>query len=118
MKALLLLAHGSRVAASNDEVRELAQALAARVAERYACVAAAFLELADPPLGTAIDAAVAAGSAEITVLPYFLAAGSHVSRDIPALVRERQLAHPEVKIELADYVGSLPGLVELLACSV
>lgn len=112
------MAHGSRVAASNEEVRALAQTLASRVADRYAYTAAAFLEMAEPSLGAAIEAAVAAGCTEITVLPYFLAAGAHVSRDIPALVRERQLAHPEIEIKLVAYVGSLPGLVELLAHSV
>lgn len=118
MRALLLIAHGSRVVASNEEVGELVQALALQVADRFEHVAAAFLELAEPSLGAAIDAAVAAGCQQITVLPYFLAAGAHVTQDIPALVRERQALHPQVRIELAAYVGRQPGMVELLANSV
>jgi sirohydrochlorin ferrochelatase len=118
MQALLVVAHGSRVAASNDEIRQLASALAARLTGRYAHVAAAFLELAEPSIAAAIDAAVAAGCQQITVLPYFLAAGSHVTRDIPALVRERQLAYPAVEIRLVAYIGKQPGMLDLLAGAV
>ncbi|HEX5515803.1 MAG TPA: CbiX/SirB N-terminal domain-containing protein [Gammaproteobacteria bacterium] len=118
MQALIMVAHGSRVRASNDEVRLLTAALAARVADRYQHTATAFLELADPSIGAAIDAAVAAGAREVVILPYFLAAGAHVARDIPAIVQERQVAHPTITIRLADYLGKLPGLVELLASSV
>lgn len=118
MQALLIVAHGSRIRASNDEVRLLVASLAPRIADRYQYTAAAFLELADPSIDAAIDAAVAAGAQEIVVLPYFLAAGKHVTRDIPAIVQERQTAHPGITIRVADYLGKLPGLVELLARSV
>jgi len=118
VQALIIVAHGSRVRASNDEIRLLAAALATRIADRYQHTAVAFLELADPSIGAAIDAAVATGAREIVVLPYFLAAGKHVTRDIPAIVQERQAAYPAVTIRLADYLGKLPGLVELLVHSV
>lgn len=118
MQALIIVAHGSRVRASNDEIRLLTAALAARIADRYQYTTAAFLELADPSIGAAIDGAAAAGAREVVVLPYFLAAGKHVTRDIPAIVQERQAAHPAITIRLADYLGKQPGLVELLARSV
>lgn len=118
MKGLIVLAHGSRVAASNDEIRQIARALTARVADRYGWGAAAFLELAEPSLGAALAMAAAAGCREVVVLPYFLAAGSHVSRDLPALVREQQRVHPGLEIRLHDHVGKLPGVLDLLARSV
>jgi sirohydrochlorin ferrochelatase len=115
VKSLVLVAHGSRIAASNEEVCRLAGALGARVADRYQRVEAAFLELARPSIGEAVDMAVAAGAASIVVLPYFLAAGKHVSHDIPAIVKSCQAAHPDIEIRMADYLGSQPTLVELLA---
>lgn len=117
-RVLIIAAHGSRLAASNDEIRQLAAALEPVVAGRYQRVDAAFLELADPSIAAAIDAAVAAGARDIAVLPYFLAAGRHVSRDLPRLVKDRQQAHPAISIRLLDYLGRRPELLQLLAKSV
>lgn len=118
VRALIIAAHGSRRASSNDEIRQLAVALKSLVVDRYQWVDAAFLELADPSIGAAIDAAVAAGAEDVAVLPYFLAAGQHVSHDIPRIIEERRLAHPTHSLRLLDYLGRRPELLELLARSV
>lgn len=118
MRALIIAAHGSRRSASNDEIRQLVAALRPTVADRYQRIEAAFLELADPSIGAAIDAAVAAGAEDIAVLPYFLAAGRHVSHDIPRIIEDRRLAHPASSVRLLDYLGRRPELLELLARSV
>jgi sirohydrochlorin ferrochelatase len=118
MRALILIAHGSRRADSNDEVRALAAALEAQLADRYQQVLPAFLELAEPSIPGAIDAVIAAGAREVVVLPYFLAAGNHVVNDVPALVAERQQAHPEVTLRLLPHLGASPQLPALLAALV
>lgn len=118
MRALVVAAHGSRLPSSNDEIRQLAVALAPAVSDRYQRIDAAFLELAEPSIGTAIDAAVTAGATEVVVLPYFLAAGRHVADDIPMIVSERQALHPSVRIEMAQYLGARPEMLEVLARSV
>jgi sirohydrochlorin ferrochelatase len=115
MRALLIAAHGSRRSESNDEVRQLAAALSPLVADRYGYVGPAFLELADPSIDEAIDEAVGRGAREVVVLPYFLAAGTHVARDVPQIVRDRQRAHPNVHIRLADHLGTRPEMLDLLA---
>jgi sirohydrochlorin ferrochelatase len=109
-----VVAHGSRRARSNEEVAALAEQLRLRLEGRYAQVMAAFLELAEPSIPVAIDSAVAAGADEIVLLPYFLAAGSHVAEDIPALVAQRREAHPSAQITLLPHLGAsgqLPGLL-------
>ena len=50
MKALVVVAHGSRRAASNTEVGELACRLAGLVHTDYPLVSAGFLELAEPSI--------------------------------------------------------------------
>ncbi len=114
MRALLLLAHGSRRQSSNDEIR----ALAARVRERAAgglqLIAPAFLELEEPSIGAAIDQAVAAGADDILLFPLFLTAGRHVAEDIPAIVREAQARHPAVTLELKPHLGAASGLTDLV----
>lgn len=115
MKSLLLVAHGSRRTESNDEVARLTGAIEARVGERYGYVAHAFLELASPSLAERIDGAIEAGSDQIVVVPYFLAAGTHVARDIPAVVDAKREQFPDVEIRVAGYLGSAEGVAEILA---
>lgn len=115
MHALLLVAHGSRDDASNRTVIDLAADLAARLEDRYACVKPVFLEFAEPGATRGIADCVACGVDRITVLPYFLAPGRHVTRDVPALVRAARSAHPGVAFTLLPFAGSAPKLVEALA---
>lgn len=115
MRALLLVAHGSRDDDSNRIVLELAADLAERLRGRYACVKPVFLEFAEPGPTRGIADCVACGIDEVVVLPYFLAPGRHVRRDVPALVKAAQEAHCDVAFTLLPYAGSAPKLVDAMA---
>ena len=109
---LVLVAHGSRAAAANAAHR----AVAAELAERLgATVHAAYLELAEPSIGAAIDAAAADGATRIVVLPHFLYPGRHVAEDIPAIVAEAAARNASAAVELVAPSGDDPAMVELLA---
>ena len=56
MRSLLLVAHGSRREASNQEIRNLTAALAGRAIGRFGHVGCAFLEIARPSIPEAIEA--------------------------------------------------------------
>ena len=113
MKALLVVAHGSRRAESNDEVRTLTGSVAGRPSSKYDKVACAFLELAEPLIPAGVEALVDAGADDITVVPYFLSAGRHVVEDIPAEVAKVNL--PEgVSVRIAPYVGESDAMADLL----
>lgn len=112
--SLLLVAHGSRRAASNDEVRNLTQNLAALAGERFHSVDCAFLELAEPLIPDGIEQAIQQGAEAVYILPYFLSAGRHVSQDIPAEAAPKQQQYPQVEIKILPYLGSAEGIVELL----
>lgn len=114
MRSLLLVAHGSRREASNDEIRKLAEALAGQAGTRFGQVACAFLEIAEPSIPDGIEAAVRAGATEVVVLPYFLSAGRHVAEDIPAEVGRKQDEHPDVPIRIAPYLGQAETLTSIL----
>ncbi|MCP4767381.1 MAG: hypothetical protein GY875_14025 [Gammaproteobacteria bacterium] len=59
--------------------------------------------------------AVAGGDVAV---PYFLAAGNHVSQDIPAELECARAGSAHVKIELAQYLGANQAMAEMvLACS-
>ncbi len=115
MRALLLVAHGSRDADSNRVVVELAADLAEKLRRRYDCVKPVFLEFAEPDAAQGIADCVACGVHEIVVLPYFLAPGRHVTRDVPALIKAAREAHREISFTLLPYAGSAPRLVDAMA---
>ncbi len=114
MNALLLIAHGSRRQASNDEVRELTNILAQDTKDEFSIVECAFLELADPLIPEGVSACVNKGADTVTVLPYFLSAGRHVATDIPEELEKAQALHPHVNIKTAPYLGSAQGISEIL----
>ncbi len=114
MKALLVVAHGSRREASNEEVRRLARRVKEVAGDRYGWVEAAFLELAEPSIPEGIHRCLEQGAREVVVLPYFLSAGRHVSEDIPAEVEKARQAHPGSRIRLVPYLGAAAGIAELL----
>ncbi len=124
MKALLLIAHGSRSASANAEIRALAAQLQLRGAGGFGSgsgsgsgferVEHAFLEMAEPTIVQGGAKLVADGAGEIVVLPYFLAAGRHVAEDIPAEVALIEAQHPEVKIIMAAHLGAAAGIQPLI----
>lgn len=112
---LLVIAHGSRRQASNDEVRGLVQRLRVLLGpatDNQACAAVevAFLELAEPSIAEGLSRCVARGAGNIVVFPYFLAAGTHVARDIPEAMAAFQAEHPHIAIHLSRHLGASQAL--------
>ncbi len=118
---LLIVAHGSRRMASNEEVKDLAAKMNADKEDRFAMVSSAFLELAEPSIPEGIERCIQRGATEVRVLPYFLSAGRHVSQDIPAEVDKKRAEHPDVQIVLTSYLGAdsaIPNLMLELGSSI
>ena len=114
MHALLLIAHGSRREASNDEVRELAAKLGQISADRFDLVIPAFLELAEPDIPTGVSLCAQAGATEVTAIPYFLSAGRHVANDIPAELEKAKQEQENIIIHHSSYLGKHDSIADLL----
>jgi len=114
MRVLLVLAHGSRVEKSNQEVIELSKQLAYLVSG-YDCVKPCFLELTEPRFSTVLESVVSDDVDEIVVYPHFLAEGRHVRDDVPRIIEEFKDSHPTVQVVLKPYLGMWPGLSEFIA---
>jgi sirohydrochlorin ferrochelatase len=113
--ALIIVAHGSRKDSSNEEVKALGDKVRSLQDKRYTFVMTSFLEFATPSLEESMLSCIDKGTSEIVILPYFLASGNHVTRDIPEAVGKIQASHPEVKITLKEHLGSSSGMVKLLS---
>ncbi|HTL47949.1 MAG TPA: CbiX/SirB N-terminal domain-containing protein [Verrucomicrobiae bacterium] len=111
MKAVLLVSHGSRSAASKRENLHLAEVLKARGG--FPVVQCAFLEAESPSVPEGIEACVKQGASEIVILLNFLNSGNHVLKDIPALVEAAAKNHPGIKFCLTPPVGIHPGIADL-----
>ena len=110
MPSLLVIAHGSRRAVSNDEVRALAARLRAQPDSGYDHVEAAFLELAEPLIPDGLHALAARGATDIVAFPYFLAAGTHVAQDIPEAIAEFARQRPDVSVRMSAHLGASTAL--------
>jgi sirohydrochlorin ferrochelatase len=113
LKFLLLVAHGSRREASNDEIRCLVEQLKV-MDQPFADIGCAFLEIAMPSIPQALHAFIARGARDIVVLPYFLSAGKHVTVDIPAQIELVQTQYPMVRIATVAYLGASETMAELV----
>ncbi|MCI0507775.1 MAG: CbiX/SirB N-terminal domain-containing protein [Gammaproteobacteria bacterium] len=114
MKSLLLIAHGSRRAQSNDEVRRLAERIFSQTNSGFDEVSAAFLELAEPSIPAGLEACIQRGATEVVVFPYFLAAGRHVVDDIPQAIAPVAAMHPQVKVHIASHLGMASDLPQVI----
>jgi sirohydrochlorin ferrochelatase len=114
-KALIIVAHGSRKASSNEEIKVLGEKVKSLQNKHYTFVMTAFLEFATPSLEESMLYCIDKNVSEIVILPYFLASGNHVTRDIPEVVQSIQASYPHVKITLKEHLGSSPGMARLLS---
>jgi sirohydrochlorin ferrochelatase len=118
MKALLIVAHGSRKPDANAEIAALAASIAKIADSRFDLVRCAFLQLTDPLIPEVIASLAADGVDEIVVFPFFIAAGSHVKSDIPNLVAEARGHHPRITFRVAPHLGACEGIARFILAAV
>ncbi len=114
MNALLLIAHGSRRTASNDEVIRLAERIRNFSSGEFDIVLPAFLEIAEPGIATDAKRCVELGAKLVTIIPYFLSAGRHVVEDIPDALKRAQDRFPGVRFELKPHIGAAEAMADMV----
>jgi len=114
MQILILLAHGSKRKESNLEIESLAKKIELFKLKEFEVVMPAFLEFEKPSITDAIDKCVRIGATKVTLLPYFLSAGVHITKDIPTEVEKSLQQNPNLKIKITDYFGSRDEIAEML----
>ncbi|CAA6816435.1 MAG: Sirohydrochlorin ferrochelatase family protein [uncultured Campylobacterales bacterium] len=111
MKSLIIIAHGSKLSTSNQEIIDLSINISKNSDLN---IEYAFLEFAQPNLIQSITNCINKGATEISVFPYFLARGKHVKFDIPDIIKEQSKVNPDIKISLMEHFGKLQGIEKLI----
>lgn len=75
----------------------------------------AFLESMHPTLAEAMDALGRRGAERVTVVPLFMAQGSHLRNDLPELVRRACEANPGLSVRIAPAIGEVDALLDAIA---
>jgi sirohydrochlorin ferrochelatase len=110
-RAVILIGHGSRAAGADDDMERVAESLRraqggivelCRMAGRGTLFAEAF------------ERCIRQDAKEIIVIPYFLHFGVHLREDIPVMLREALVKHPEVRLVMGRHLGYDDALVSLV----
>ena len=110
---IIIVDHGSKVAAANERLERLCEGYATTRAPKHWVVRPAHMELASPSISEAFDALVEAGCATVVCHPFFLSQGRHVREDVPALLDEAASRH-NIPYSLTPPLGEAPALLDLV----
>lgn len=109
--ALLVVGHGTRDPAGQDECRMLIDIVGTR--RPGLRVELGYLELCPPPITDVVNRLAGDGVDDVTVVPLVLLGAGHAKGDVPAsIVRERR-RHPHITFRYGRPLGIRPELVGL-----
>ncbi|MBA3926823.1 sirohydrochlorin chelatase [Listeria rustica] len=116
MKAIMYVAHGSRLPEKNREFR----AFVAKIIQKRPepCQKIAFLEKEDETMPLVGEAMIQEGATEITVVPMLLFPAMHATKDIPEHVVSLKSRHPNVTFRIADTFGAEPETIATAAARI
>ena len=115
MKALIILAHGSRRDESNLEISDLTNKVKMLVSEKFDFVEYAFLEMATPSLMDSIENLIDKNVSEIIVFPYFLNSGVHIKSDIPVILEKAPVKYENCVFKLTSPIGAYQGMSKIIS---
>ena len=111
--AVVLFAHGSR----DPEWAQPFRALRAKLEQRLpgTPIELAFLEQMTPTLPDAIGVLADRGIERITVVPLFMAQGSHLRLELPQIIARACADNPGVLVRTCAAVGEVDTLLDAIA---
>lgn len=102
-RGLILFAHGSLDRNWSKSIDKLVNRISANLENAY--VEAAYLKDSEPDIYSVVGKFVSAGCGSITIVPMFLAAGSHAAKDFPEIGRNLRIKNPDVDFEWKNAIG-------------
>ena len=118
MEALIIVAHGSKMESSNNEVLSVVEKVKEKLSNTNTMVSYCFLELVEPSLFLSISNAISHKCEKIKIFPYFLAAGKHVTKDLPCEIKKFKKQYPHIEFELLTHFGLCKGIEEIIIANI
>jgi len=113
MKSLIIIAHGSKKEGSNNEVREIVNSIQTENTI-YDKIEVSFLEFATPTLEQSVKKCIEEKSNDITIYPYFLNSGKHVTYDIPNEIKIVGQKYQDVTFTILPHFGSSESIKKII----
>jgi len=112
-KAVILIAHGSRVASTALEMDQIITKMRQSGLSCYP----AYMEIQQPSLMDTVESLVSQGVSEVAILPLFFFIGRHLRDDIPEQLKQCRERWPEVSFEQLTHIGAQESFLEALKAS-
>ena len=103
MKAILVLAHGSREKQTLDRLESITEMTKAQLPN--AMIEVAYMEFCNINLEKGLNMLVDRGAKEIVVVPYILFEGIHIREDVPAEIKKFLKNHPDITVTMGKTLG-------------
>ncbi len=113
MKAILYIGHGTRSIKGAEEAKRFVKQVMQRIDVEIQEMS--FLELTEPLIKEGFRRCVEKGATEITVVPLFLLAASHIKQDIPQVLASLQADYPHVQVTVKDPFGVQGRILDAVA---
>jgi sirohydrochlorin cobaltochelatase len=104
---IILFAHGAR----EPEWAQPFESIRDRLLAAGTPVELAFLEIMSPSLDEAAARLADQGIKTVIIVPLFLAQGSHLKRELPAMVAKIRKRHPKTEFRVTPALGEAPEVV-------
>ena len=112
-EAIILFAHGARDPEWAKPVEAVASCLRRRFPDRP--IKVAFLEFMAPPLAEAVSQLLVSPLKSIDILPFFIAQGGHLRKELPEMLEALRSSYPETQFHLLPPLGELPEVQAAMA---
>lgn len=112
--ALVIVSHGTKNKVHNEHFFSMVADIMPAVKSYYSCIKGCFLEFAMPSLYKTLQECALENYAQVTIFPYFLVGGKHVTDDIPAIVKKIKQETTLEKITILKAFGFFAPVQEAL----
>lgn len=111
-KATIIIAHGSPLQQANEDIKQLIQQVSQANPDQV--VRPSFLSVGSPSLKESIEDLVDQNINKIDIIPYFLARGNHITKDIPLIVETMNQKYPSLVFKVLEPIGYRDEMLDLL----
>lgn len=112
MEAILFIAHGSKKAACNNEIKYFIAALKSKLNSKN--IELCYIEFAQPLIQEGIDNCAQKGCTKIIAMPLLLSDAGHAKEDIPKEIETAKIKFPQIEFCYGKPIGLHDKMHEIL----